>query len=48
MSDVEGELEMQDPSEIIGDVIAIIIIGLKMKCISKDALPWLHSLLDRR
>jgi hypothetical protein len=30
MSDVEGGLEMQDPFEIIGDVIATIILGLKM------------------
>jgi hypothetical protein len=32
MSDVEGGLEMQDPFEIIGDVIATTILGIKMKC----------------
>lgn len=36
------ELEMQDPSEIIGDVIATIIPGLKMKYTTYHALLWLR------
>lgn len=39
MSGVEGELAMQDPFEIIGDVIATIILGLKMKRIANHASP---------
>lgn len=42
MSDVEGELAMHDPFEIIGDVIATIIPGLKMKCIASHASPWIR------
>jgi hypothetical protein len=36
------ELVMQDPSEIIGDVIATIVLGLKMKYTTDHVLPWIR------
>jgi hypothetical protein len=33
---------VQDPFKTIGDVIATIIQGLKMKCIYNHASPWIQ------
>jgi hypothetical protein len=38
-----GGLEMQDPYEIIGDVNATVILGLKMKYTIKYALLWIQD-----